>query len=94
MMTILLERRKFLRATHLPLLRRERNDYNSPKTMSDTFTSPELFLCDGSGIEIVSSFAPEVRYATCNQSEQGSKTLLFLDQSDKSPDSGLRADYW
>ena len=75
-----------------------KNDENSPKTTriskSDTFTSPDLFLGDGGRIEIVSSFAPEVRYATCNQSEQGSKTLLFFDQSDKSPDSGLRLDDW
>jgi len=42
-----------------------------------------LFLGDGGWIEIVSSFAPEVRYATCNQSEQGSKTLLFLTNKTK-----------
>ena len=74
----------------IPLKRRE----YLRELQSDTFTSPDLFLGDGGRIEIVSLFAPEVRYATCNQSEQGSKTLLFFDQSDKSPYSGLRADDW
>ena len=32
--------------------------------------------------------APEVRYVACNHP----KYLLFFNQSDKSPDSGLQAD--
>ena len=59
------------------ILRRERNDHNSPRTtrisLSDTFTSADLFLGDGGRIEIVSESRNNLLPLTA---------LLLKDQSD------------
>ena len=59
------------------ILRRERNDDNSPRTtrisLSDTFTSADLFLGDGGRIEIVSESRNNLLPLTA---------LLLKDQSD------------